>query len=96
MERRRDCRHRLSYPVSVKAGGRVHGGIESRDVSASGLRFRAPPGLGLLQGQRIEIRIVAPVRGRSEQDSLVMATDAVVVRTNAGDAAVRFERPLAY
>jgi hypothetical protein len=96
MDRRRDCRHRLAYPVSVKAGGKVHGGVESRDVSASGLRFRAPPGLGLRQGQRIEIRIVAPVRGRSEQDSLIMATDAVIVRMEAGDAIVRFERPLAY
>lgn len=86
----------LCYPVSVKAGGRVHAGVESRDVSASGLRFRTPAPLGLARGQRVEIRIVAPVKNRSAEDTLIMATDAVVVRADGEDTAVRFERPLAY
>jgi hypothetical protein len=96
MERRRDCRHRLTYPVSIKAGGRIHAGIESRDVSASGLRFLALSSLPLERGDRIEIRIVAPVKSPGAEDALIMATDAVVVRADGLDAAVRFERPLAY
>lgn len=98
MERRRDYRHRLRYPVSFKlrCRERVLDGLESLDVSASGLRFRARSDHGLADGDRVEVQLVARVKGRSDEDALVMATDAVVVRTGGREGAIRFENPLAY
>ena len=99
MERRRDSRHGLRCLFSLRCGTtrRVWDGLETQDVSASGLRFVAHRPHGLHAGDRIEVRLHAPVgRPLAWTEVLVLATDAVVLRAGECEAALRFERPLAW
>jgi len=98
MERRKDHRQGLRYTVSLKClkTGRHLGPIATRDVSASGARLLAEHPHGLQVGDRVEVQLFARVQSRQGDDLLVMGTDGVVVRTRRNEAAVRFERPLAY
>jgi len=76
---------------------RVWDGLETQEVSASGLSFLAMRPHGLHPGDRLEVRLHAPVgRPLSWTETLVLATDAVVERAGECDAAMRFERPLAW
>lgn len=70
--------------------------LVTEDVSASGLRLTADSPHGLKPGDRIEIQLFARVPGNGESETLVMATDATVVRTDKRMAALRFEAPLVY
>jgi hypothetical protein len=99
MERRRDYRQELEYALSLKCPRtrRVLDGLSTEDVSASGLRFRSGAPHGLSVGDRLELQLVARIPGRKpEDDRLVMATCAVVVRVEEHEGALRFEAPLAY
>jgi hypothetical protein len=98
MERRRDFRHTFRYLLSLKCRRtlRVHNDFITEDVSASGLRLTADRPHGLRPGDRMEIQLFARVPGNGEAETLVMATDATVVRATRKTAALRFEAPLAY
>lgn len=99
MERRRDYRHLFRYRLSLRCERtkRVIADVTTDDVSASGLSLSAFSPHGLAVGDRCEVQLFARVTGpnRSE-DTLVMATDAVVVRSDPKSAALRFEAPLSY
>jgi hypothetical protein len=98
MERRRDYRHGFRYLLSVKCRRtlRVRNDLMTEDVSASGLRLAADTPHGLRPGDRIEVQLFARVPGNGDAETLVMATDATVVRTGKHMAALRFEAPLMY
>lgn len=98
MERRRDYRHGFRYLLSAKCRrtSRVRNDLITEDVSASGLRLTADSPHGLKPGDRIEIQLFARVPGNGESETLVMATDATVVRIDKRMAALRFEAPLIY
>jgi len=98
MERRRDYRHAVRYRVSLRCARtkRVIADITTDDVSASGLMVSAHAPHGLEVGDRCEVQLFARVLGPGAEDTLVMATDAVVVRSDDVTAALRFEAPLAY
>jgi hypothetical protein len=70
--------------------------VTTEDVSASGLSLMAHSPHGLIVGDRCEVQLFARVLGSGNEDTLVMATDAVVVRSDETGAALRFEGPLAY
>lgn len=98
MERRRDYRHTFRYRLSVKCTRtqRVIADIATEDVSASGLSLKAHAPHGLQVGDRCEVQLFARVLGPSSEDTLVMATDAIVIRSDETSAALHFEAPLAY
>ena len=98
MDRRNDYRHGLRYSLSLKCPrtNRVISEIATENISASGLRMRADTPLGFSAGDRLEVQLYARVKGQSGNDLLVMATDAVVVRTDGRNTALRFEAPLSY
>ena len=98
MERRRDYRHAVRYRLSVRCARthRVIADITTEDVSASGLSLLAHSPHGLLVGDRCEVQLFARVAAPGSEDTLMMATDAVVVRSDDTSAALRFEAPLAY
>ena len=98
MERRRDYRHGFRYLLSLKCRRtqRVRNDLITEDVSASGLRLRADHPHGLRPGDRLEVQLFARVPGDGEPETLVMATDATVVRAERRVAALRFEAPLVY
>ena len=70
--------------------------VATEDVSASGLRLCADRPHGLEVGDRCEIQLFARVLGRHNEDILVMATDAIVTRSDGNTAALHFEAPLVY
>jgi len=98
MERRRDYRHGFRYLLSVKCRKslRVRNDLITEDVSASGLRLTSDSPHGLRPGDKMEIQLFARVPGNGDAETLVMATDATVVRAEKRMAALRFEAPLAY
>ena len=98
MERRRDYRHAFRYRLSLRCARtkRVIADVSTEDVSASGLSLHATGPHGLLVGDRCEVQLFARVLGPNAEDTLVMATDAIVVRSDDTSAALRFEAPLAY
>jgi hypothetical protein len=98
MERRRDYRHGFRYLLSLKCRRthRVRNDFITEDVSASGLRLSADGPHGLEPGDRMEVQLFARVPGNGDSETLVMATDATVVRAGKRMAALRFEAPLAY
>jgi hypothetical protein len=98
MERRKDYRHSVRYRLSLKCRRslRVIADIMTEEVSASGLRLRADLPHGLKVGDRCEVQLFARVLGTNNDDTLIMATDAVVVRSGDVTAVLRFEAPLAY
>jgi hypothetical protein len=75
---------------------RVISDVVTEDVSASGLRMRADEPHGLKVGDRCEIQLFARVMAQNSEDTLVMATDALVVRSDDTSASLRFEAPLVY
>jgi len=98
MERRRDYRHGFRYLLSLKCRKslRVRNDLITEDVSASGLRLTSDSPHGLRPGDKMEIQLFASVPGNGDAETLVMATDATVVRAEKRMAALRFEAPLAY
>ena len=98
MERRTDYRHGKQYRLTLRCARtrRVIDDLMTEDVSASGLRLVSDGAHDLERGDHIEIRLHAPVRGCDTVDTLVMATDAVVVRTSEAIVALSFNAPLAY
>jgi hypothetical protein len=98
MERRRDYRHGFRYLLSLKCRKslRVRNDLITEDVSASGLRLTSDSPHGLRPGDKMEIQLFARVPGNGQAETLVMATDATVVRAEKRMAALRFEAPLAY
>ena len=98
MERRRDYRHGFRYMLSLKCrrSQRVRNDLITEDVSASGLRLTSDRPHGLRPGDRLEVQLFARVPGNGDAETLVMATDATVVRAEKRMAALRFEAPLAY
>ena len=98
MERRRDYRHTVRYRLSLRCARthRVIADVTTEDVSASGLSLESHTPHGLLPGDRCEVQLFARVLGPGSEDTLVMATDAVVLRSDDTSAALRFEAPLAY
>jgi hypothetical protein len=98
MERRKDYRHAFRYRLSLRCARtkRVIADIATDDVSASGLSLSSSTPHGLLPGDRCEVQLFARVLGQNTEDTLVMATDAVVVRSDDVTAALRFEAPLSY
>lgn len=70
--------------------------LATTDVSASGLHFRSDVPHDLETGDRLEVQLFARVRGRKGEDTLILATDAIVVRVGDQTAALRFEAPLMY
>ena len=98
MERRRDYRHGFRYLLSLKCRKslRVRNDLITEDVSASGLRLTSDSPHGLRPGDKMEIQLFARVPGNGDAETLVMATDATVIRAEKRMAALRFEAPLAY
>ncbi|HEX5136844.1 MAG TPA: PilZ domain-containing protein [Planctomycetota bacterium] len=98
MERRRDYRHLFRYRLSLRCARtkRVIADVTTEDVSASGLSLSAHSPHGLRVGDKCEVQLFARVLGPHTEDTLVMATDAVVIRSDKATAALRFEAPLAY
>jgi hypothetical protein len=70
--------------------------VTTEDVSASGLSLTAHAPHGLVTGDRCEVQLFARVTSPNSEDTLVMATDAVVIRADETSAALRFEAPLSY
>jgi len=97
MERRRDYRHALEFPVSLKCPRtrRVVDCLATSDVSASGLSFVATSPHGFAAGDFLEVQLVARAPGEAAH-GLVMATKAVVTRAEERTGALRFHAPLAY
>lgn len=98
MERRKDYRHLFRYRLSLRCARtkRVIADVSTDDVSASGLLLSAQSPHGLVVGDKCEVQLFARVLGPNSDDTLVMATDAVVVRSDPVTAALRFEAPLTY
>jgi len=98
MERRKDYRHAFRYRLSLRCARtkRVIADVTTEDVSASGLSLSAHVPHGLVTGDKCEVQLFARVLAPNSEDTLVMATDAVVVRSDEMTAALRFEAPLAY
>ena len=98
MERRKDYRIGLRYELTLtsESDGRVWSGLVTADVSATGLSFesREPHGLGV--GARFEVRLLAKVEGRAEEESMVLSTSATLIRAGQLDGAVAFDTPLRY
>jgi hypothetical protein len=98
MERRKDYRHQANYLVSIKCPRtrRVVDGVVTERVSASGLSFAADGPHGFRTGDKVELQLVANVRGHAFDDVLVMATTGTVLRADEKKGALRFDGPLAY
>ncbi len=98
MERRRDYRHAFRYRLSLRCERthRVIADVTTEDVSASGLSLLAHSPHGLVVGDRCEVQLFARVQSPNSEDTLVMATDAIVTRSDETSAALRFEAPLVY
>lgn len=98
MERRRDNRHGLSYRVSLRCHRtrRVLPDAATEDVSASGARIRSDEPHGFGPGDSLEMQLYARVRVSDGEDTLVLATDAVVVRAKPQEVGLRFRAPLTY
>ena len=98
MERRTDYRHGLRYELTLTDPQRqtLPQLMITENVSASGLRFTSTEPHGLAVGSRFEVRMVAPVIGKAKCDSMVLSTDATLVRVDERAGAVVFDRPLAY
>ena len=98
MERRIDYRHGLRYELTLTDPQRrtLPQVMITENVSASGLRFTTTEPHDLVVGSRFEVRMVAPVIGKSKSDSMVLSTDATLVRAEERSGAVVFDRPLAY
>jgi hypothetical protein len=98
MERRLDYRHGLRYQLAIAArkGRRVLADLETHDVSASGLSFAGPAPHGLAVGDRFEVRLLAETGDRASDASIVMRTQATLIRATKAGGAVRFDEPLQY
>ena len=100
MERRRDYRHVLAYTVSLKCPHtrRIIDRAWTEDVSASGVRIRTEQPHELQRGDRLELRLFAPISGlvASFGDMITLATDAVVTRCDVTTASMLFQAPLVY
>jgi len=76
--------------------------LRTTNVSASGLEFKAPEPHGLELGARFEVRLLAETSGRGAPnpvaagDSILMRTDATLVRVSQRGGAVQFDAPLKY
>jgi hypothetical protein len=68
MERRKDYRHGLRYELTLteERDRRVLVDLVTTDVSASGLRFRAPEPHDYPVGTRFEVRMLAELQDRAE------------------------------
>jgi len=72
------------------------------NVSASGLEFSGSAPHGLEIGARFEVRLLAETRARpgnsltAAGDSILMRTEATLVRVSDRGGAVRFDTPLKY
>ena len=96
MERRRDYRLGLKYEITLTAAsdGRVSSGLVTADVSATGLRFTSQTAHGLAVGERFGVRLLAQADGRSEEESMVLSTQATLVRAADQEGAIVFDAPL--
>ena len=76
--------------------------MRTTNVSASGLEFKGPEPHGFALGARFEVRLLAEASGRGARnpvaagDSILMRTDATLVRVSPRGGAVQFESPLKY
>ena len=98
MERRIDYRHGLRYQLAIadRKESRVLADLVTTDVSASGLSFSSDRAHGLQVGDRFEVRLLAEM-GKSPADaSILMSTQATLIRTTKVGGAVRFDEPLRY
>ena len=88
----------MEYELTLtdERDGRVQSGLVTSDVSATGLAFqgRTPHGYGL--GERFEVRLLAKVAGRAEEDSMVLHTWATLIRVDPLGGAIAFDEPLKY
>jgi len=70
--------------------------LKTSDVSASGLSFSSSEPHGLMVGDRFEVRLLAETRDGRGESSILMSTDATLIRATERDGAVTFDRPLKY
>ncbi|MHC4938617.1 MAG: PilZ domain-containing protein [Planctomycetota bacterium] len=98
MERRRDYRLGLNYELTLteEHAGKVWSGLVTADVSATGLAFRSREPHGFLVGERFEVRLLAQVDGRPQDESMVLSTSATLIRSENCGGAVAFDAPLKY
>jgi len=98
MERRKDYRIGLRYELTLthEGDGRVWSGLVTADVSATGLSFASRDPHGLEVGERFEVRLLAKVDGRADEESMVLSTNATLIRAGERDGAVAFDAPLRY
>ena len=87
---------RLLLTLTDARNGRVWSDLVTADVSATGLAFTAPRPHGLRLGDRFEVRLLAQTEGRTEQESMVLSTEATLVRADETGGALAFDGPLRY
>jgi hypothetical protein len=98
MERRRDYRLGLEYELTLtdERDGKVWSGLVTADVSATGLAFKCGKAHGFAVGERFEVRLLAQVDGRPQDESMVLSTRATLIRAEDCAGAVAFDTPLKY
>jgi len=98
MERRKDYRIGLRYELTLtdRGSGRVWSDLVTADVSATGLAFTGSRPHGLRLGDRFELRLLAQAEGRPDQESMVLSTEATLVRADERGGALAFDGPLKY
>lgn len=98
MERRIDYRHGLHCQLAItdRKGERVLVDLVTTNVSASGLSFSGEAPHGLTLGDRFEVRLLAEIGKHQSETSIVMSTQATLIRSTSVGGAVKFDEPLQY
>lgn len=98
MERRIDYRHGLRYQLAIanRNAGEVLVDLTTTNVSASGLSFEGESPHGLAVGDRFEVRLLAETGAADTGTSIVMSTQATLIRSSPDGGAVKFDAPLKY
>ena len=98
MERRIDYRHGLRYQLAIsdRKESRVLSDLVTTNVSASGLSFSGEAPHGLKLGDRFEVRLLAETGKQPSDASILMSTNATLIRKTSVGGAVTFDEPLRY
>ncbi|MEM8885060.1 MAG: PilZ domain-containing protein, partial [Planctomycetota bacterium] len=93
MERRRDYRIGLCYELTLteEQDRKVWSDLTTRNVSATGLSFESREPHRMCVGDRFEVRLLAQVDGRTTDESMVLSTQATMIRSGPREGALVFD-----